>query len=76
MSDQPASAASPQTFSVTAGSPTPEEIAVVVALFSALANTEIGPPARRPRPWSAPSQRMRSQLTPVPGGWRLSGLRM
>lgn len=74
MSEQPA--ALPQTFTVTAGSPTPEELAVVVALFTALANTEVASSARRPRAWSEPARRMRSHLTPVPGGWRLSGMRM
>jgi hypothetical protein len=76
MTEQPAAAEPPQVFSVTAGSPTPEEIAVVVALFAALANTDQTSSSRRPRPWSAPSGRLRQHLTPVPGGWRLSGMRI
>ncbi|MGB8383774.1 MAG: acyl-CoA carboxylase subunit epsilon [Dermatophilaceae bacterium] len=74
----PAAAAAPvpQTITVTAGSPTPEDIAVVVALFTALANAETVPSRRRPRLWSTPSWQLRPHLTPVPGGWRLSGLRM
>ena len=79
MSEQPQAAAAPAappTIGVTSGSPTPEDLAVVVALFAALANAEPAPTTRRPRPWSAPSGRLRRQLTPVPGGWRMSGLRM
>jgi len=72
----PEAPAPPQTFTVTAGDPTAEDIAVVVALFAALANAEPAPTTRRPRLWSTPSWRLRPHLTPVPGGWRLSGLRM
>ncbi len=63
------------TFTVTAGSPTPEEIAVVVTVLMSLVNVEPTKPTRRLRAWSS-SWQMRSQLTPVPGGWRLSGLRI
>ncbi|MGV1026915.1 MAG: acyl-CoA carboxylase epsilon subunit [Dermatophilaceae bacterium] len=68
--------AAPMTFTVTAGSPTPEDVAVVVALFAALARAEPVSTRRRARLWSTPSWQLRPHLTPVPGGWRLSGLRM
>lgn len=53
---------------------TPEEVAAIVAVFSALggAGSDSAP---RPAPeWSAPHRRLRQTLPHGPGGWRSSGL--
>ena len=53
---------------------TPEEIAALVAVFSALGG---GAPDRTPRPapeWSRPARRLRQPLAHGAGGWRSSGL--
>ena len=76
MSQAPSAPAPVPTFTVTAGSPTPEEIAVVVAVLMSLSNVDPGPQVRRLRAWTSSPWRNRPQLTPVPGGWRLSGMRM
>jgi hypothetical protein len=52
---------------------TPEEVAAIVAVLSALGG---GAPApKRPVPaWSAPQRQVRRTLANGPGGWRASGL--
>ena len=52
---------------------TPEEIAAIVAVFSALGGAPA--PARKPVPrWAAPSARMRTSYPNGRGGWRASAL--
>ena len=52
---------------------TPEEIAALVAVFSALGSSES--PPRRTRPeWNAPHRLVRPAHAHGPGGWRSSGL--
>ncbi len=52
---------------------TPEEVAALVAVFSALGGE--APAPQKPAPaWSANHRRMRSQHPHGPGGWRASGL--
>ncbi len=53
---------------------TPEEIAAIVAVFSALGSDEPEPPARRRPEWNAPHRLVRRSLPHGPGGWRSSGL--
>jgi len=52
---------------------TPEEVAAIVAVLSAL-----GDGAEPPRPprstWSEPSRRMRGMMAPGRGAWRASAL--
>lgn len=63
----------PPLLRVVRGDATPEEVAAVVAVFSALRGTE--PPARRPAPtWGANHSRVRQALPHGPGGWRSSAL--
>ena len=51
---------------------TPEEIAAIVAVFSALGGV---PPAKKPVPrWAANSARMRTSFPNGRGGWRASAL--
>jgi hypothetical protein len=52
---------------------TPEEVAAIVAVFSALQGAPAAP-ARRTPEWSAPRRRHRSTLPHGPGGWRSSAL--
>lgn len=53
---------------------TPEEVAALVAVFSAMGGGE-GEPKRRPRPeWNAPHRLVRRSFPHGPGGWRSSGL--
>ncbi|UAL28656.1 acyl-CoA carboxylase subunit epsilon [Nocardioides rotundus] len=53
---------------------TPEEIAALVAVFSALGSEESPAPRRRPRVWNAPSRLVRRTYPHGPGAWRASGL--
>ncbi len=53
---------------------TPEEVAAIVAVFSALGSGEPEPPKRRPSEWSAHHRKVRETLPHGPGGWRSSGL--
>jgi hypothetical protein len=53
---------------------TPEEIAALVAVFSALGSGASEPP-NRPRPaWSHPARGVRRTHRGGPGAWRASGL--
>ena len=52
---------------------TPEEVAAVVAVLSALGGGEPAPAPRRPE-WSAPHRQVRRTLPHGPGAWRASGL--
>jgi hypothetical protein len=53
---------------------TPEEVAALVAVFSALGSGG-GEPPERPRPtWSHPARGVRRTHRSGPGAWRASGL--
>jgi hypothetical protein len=53
---------------------TPEEIAALVAVFSALGSAG-APPAKKPRPsWNLPARGVRTTHRHGPGAWRASGL--
>ncbi len=52
---------------------TPEEIAAVVAVFSALGSGGEETPAPRSE-WGAPARKMRSPVAHGPGGWKASAL--
>lgn len=52
---------------------TPEQIAAIVAVFSAMGGSE--EPAKKPAPaWSSNHRRLRPAHPHGPGGWRNSGL--
>jgi hypothetical protein len=51
---------------------TPEEIAALVAVFSALGSAESA--KRRPTEWNNPYRQVRPFYSHGPGGWRSSGL--
>ena len=54
---------------------TPEEIAALVAVFSALGGQGGGEPPKRPRPtWNHPARGVRRAHRSGPGAWRASGL--
>lgn len=56
------------------GDATPEEVAAIVAVLSAVGGGEPAP-AKRPAPaWAAPQRAVRRSLPHGPGGWRASGL--
>lgn len=53
---------------------TPEQIAAIVAVFSAMGGDEAAP-AKKPAPaWSATHRQLRPVHPHGPGGWRNSGL--
>jgi len=52
---------------------TPEEVAAIVAVLSAL-QTEPAPAPRRTPEWSAHHRKVRRTLPHGPGGWRSSSL--
>jgi hypothetical protein len=51
---------------------TPEEIAAIVAVFTALGTTGEAPKKKPRSLWSTPQ--LRTPLRPGPGAWRASGL--
>jgi acyl-CoA carboxylase epsilon subunit len=56
------------------GDATPEEVAAIVAVLSAVGGGSEAP-AKRPAPaWAAPQRGVRRALPHGPGGWRASGL--
>ena len=72
MSEHPEGADRP-VLRVVKGDPTPEELAALVAVVSAMSGG--APPARGPKPeWSAPERRLRRTFPHGRGGWRASGL--
>ncbi len=52
---------------------TPEEVAAIVAVFSALGGAEKPAPKARPQ-WNAPHRLARQPVAHGPGGWRTSTL--
>ncbi len=52
---------------------TPEEIAAIVAVFSALGSATKAPEPVRSR-WAAPVDRMRPMHRPGPGAWQANAL--
>ena len=52
---------------------TPEEVAAIVAVFSALSSGEPTRPRRRTE-WNSPYRQVRPFYSHGPGGWRSSGL--
>jgi hypothetical protein len=55
-------------------STTPEEVAAIVAVLSALGGGSAPAPKRPVPAWSAPGRGVRRPLAHGPGGWRASGL--
>jgi hypothetical protein len=53
---------------------TPEEIAALVAVFSALGSGEPAPAPRRTPEWQAAHRKVRATYQHGPGGWRSSAL--
>jgi hypothetical protein len=56
---------------------TPEEIAALVAVFTALGSAPADAAPRAPRrapEWSRPARGVRTPVAPGPGGWRASSL--
>jgi len=75
-STEPAEAAAPQQplLKVVNANATPEEIAALVAVFSAIGSGEEAP-ARRPVPqWSANARKARVSHPHGLGGWKASSL--
>lgn len=53
---------------------TPEEVAAIVAVFSALSAGVVAPSAPPRSAWSHPARRVRGVHQSGPGAWRASGL--
>jgi hypothetical protein len=53
---------------------TPEEIAALVAVFSALGSGAHAPAPRRTPEWQANHRKLRAAFPHGPGGWRSSAL--
>lgn len=53
---------------------TPEEIAALVAVFSALGSGTAEAPRRRTPAWAQPARLVRTPVAPGHGGWRASSL--
>ncbi len=68
------SGASSAPLMVIDGDATPEEVAAIVAVLSALAGRSATPAPRRRPAWSHPERQVRSLLPHGRGGWRASGL--
>ena len=78
MSDQPQDRVI-QVVKVVKGSPTPEELAAVLAVLGAPSSTDpstdptTDPSPAEPTGWSAYWRSVRAPLIPGPGAWRSSG---
>jgi hypothetical protein len=61
-------------FAITAGNPTPDELAAVTAVLLAIARSRPsgGQPAQQVSAWAHPALRLRRPLPPGPGAWRAS----
>ena len=55
------------------GDPTPEEIAALVTVVSAIASTPAGGEEKPRSEWAAPHRRVRAFHRHGPGAWRFSG---
>ncbi len=53
---------------------TPEEIAALVGVFTALASTAAAPPAEPVSEWASHHRKVRRTLPHGPAGWRSSAL--
>ena len=71
MTDEPAEPS--PLLRIVKGDPTPEEVAALVAVVSALRLGRHGQASDAPREWAAP-RGMRRPLRHGPGAWRASGL--
>ena len=60
-------------FHVVKGSPTEEELAALVTVFSLRQNTTTAEPRPRQSGWSAYWRSVRAPVQPGPGAWRMSG---
>jgi hypothetical protein len=68
----PDGAAAP-VVTVVSGDPSPEEVAALVAVLSAVGGAHEDPPPAHRSPWSDPAWRLTGPGA-RPGGWRTSGL--
>ena len=68
-----ASAVPPVALRVITPGTTPEEVAAIVAVLSALGGGDEPAPKRRPE-WNAPHRMARPAVSHGPGGWRASAL--
>ena len=57
------------------GDPTPEEVAAVMAVLSAVSAEAPEPAPRHTPQWSSPARALRRPLSPGPGAWRASAWR-
>lgn len=59
---------------VIRGNPSPEEMAAVVTVLTAVAAGNGEPPPPKRSRWADPARRLRAPLAPGAGGWSRSGL--
>lgn len=59
---------------VISANATPEEIAVITAVFAAMGSGGAAPAKKRPSEWTSPSRRVRRTLPHGFGGWKASAL--
>ena len=71
--EAPAAADEPPLLRIVTPDTTPEEVAAIVAVFSAMSSGEAAP-ARRRSEWNSPYRQVRPFYSHGPGGWRSSGL--
>lgn len=72
-SEQEDAVSAPPLLKVVNPDATPEEIAALVAVFSALGSADTEAPKAKPSEWSANHRRMRVNYSHGTGGWRSSG---
>ncbi|MFC7495050.1 MULTISPECIES: acyl-CoA carboxylase subunit epsilon [unclassified Nocardioides] len=65
--------AQPPVLRIISGDATPEEVAAIVAVLSAVGTAPAAAPRRVPE-WSAHHRKVRRTLPHGPGGWRSSAL--
>ena len=66
--------AGPPLLRIVTPDTTPEEVAAIVAVFSAMSLRRDAGPRRRRSEWNSPYRQVRPFYSHGPGGWRSSGL--
>ena len=74
MSEQSSTVPDAPMLRVVSPDATPEEIAALVAVFSALGSGQAPPAPRRTPEWQANHRKVRATHPHGPGGWRSSAL--
>jgi hypothetical protein len=72
--ERPAASPDAPALRIVNADATPQEVAALVAVLSALGSQPPAPPRRTVSEWAAPHRTARLRYSQGPSGWRASGL--